>query len=80
MWQKLQQFLKFSVTGQYESRPICDIVSSHMTRRTFIGVAYRLTHDPNLIGKMTGHVEGSQAFNRYRKIEDDDLRSVTNLL
>ncbi len=51
-----------------------------MARRTFIGVAYRLTHDPNLIGKMTGHVEGSQAFNRYRKIEDDDLRSVTNLL
>lgn len=68
------------VTGQYESRPICDIVSSHMARRTFIGVAYRLTHDPNLIGKMTGHVEGSQAFNRYRKIEDEDLRSVTNLL
>ncbi len=68
------------VTGQYESRPICDIVSSHMARRTFIGVAYRLTHDPNLIGKMTGHVEGSQAFNRYRKIEDEDLRSVANLL
>lgn len=67
-------------TRQYEARRICDIVTSHMARKTFIGVAYHNTHDPNLIGKMTGHVEGSKAFNRYRKIEDDDLRSVTNML
>lgn len=67
-------------TGKYDSVPICDIASSHMARRTFIGIAYRLTHDPNLIGKMTGHVEGSTAFCRYRKIEDEDLRSITYAL
>ena len=67
-------------TGQYEARQICDIVTSHMARKTFIGVEYRLTHDPSIIGRMTGHVEGSKAFCRYRKIEDEDLRSVTNLM
>lgn len=64
-------------TGRYDSVPICNVASSHMARRTFIGIAYRLTHDPNLIGKMTGHVEGSTAFCRYRKIEDEDLKTVT---
>ena len=34
----------------------------------------------NLIGKMSGHVEGSQAFKRYRKIEDSTLRDVINQL
>lgn len=65
-------------TGRYDSVPICDVASSHMARRTFIGIAYRLTHDPNLIGKMTGHVEGSTAFCRYRKIDDEDLRGITD--
>lgn len=65
-------------TGKYESKQICDIASSHMARRTFIGVGYKLTHDPNIIGKMTGHVEGSKAFTRYRDIDDEDLRSIIN--
>lgn len=65
-------------TGDFEPRPINEIATSHMARRTFIGIGWQLTHDPNLIGKMTGHVEGSRAFARYRRIEDDDLRSITD--
>ena len=42
-------------------------------RRTFVGAAYKVVHDPNIIGKMSGHVEGSRAFNRYRNIDDDVL-------
>lgn len=63
-------------TGNYESRPIYEVAASHMGRKTFIGVTYKLTHDPNIIGKMTGHVEGSKAFCRYRAIDDDDLRDL----
>lgn len=65
-------------TGDYEMKPICDVASSHMARRTFIGVSYKLTHDPNIICKMTGHSEGSRAFNRYRSIDDDDLSELTS--
>lgn len=63
-------------TGDYESKPIFEVAASHMGRKTFIGVTYKLTHDPNIIGKMTGHVEGSKAFCRYRSIDDDDLRDL----
>lgn len=67
-------------SGDYISLPISQIASSHMGRRTFIGICYQLTHDPNLISKMTGHVQGSRAISRYYRIEDDDLRSVTNAI
>lgn len=69
-----------SVSGQNVMKPIYEVASSHMARRTFVGAAYKLVKDPNLIGAMSGHVEGSQAFNRYRKIDDDDLRSVTDMM
>ena len=62
------------LTGENEIRPINEIASSHMARRTFIGNAYFKVTDPNLIGKMSGHVEGSKAFKRYRKIEDETLK------
>lgn len=68
------------LTGENEFRPINEIASSHLARRTFIGNAYFKVQDPNLIGKMSGHVEGSQAFKRYRKIEDSTLRDVINQL
>lgn len=57
-------------------KPLCDVASSHLARRTFIGNLYLKVQDPNLIAKMSGHAEGSKAFNRYRKIEDDTLREV----
>lgn len=65
-------------TGRYEIKPICDVATSHMARRTFVGGAYKVVKDPNLIGAMSGHVPGSKAFARYRKIDDDDLRDVIN--
>ena len=67
-------------TGRNEVRPINEIASSHMARRTFVGNLYKQVHDPNLIGKMSGHTEGSKAFARYRAIDDDLLREVKNLI
>ena len=51
-----------------------------MARRTFVGAAYKVVKDPNIIGKMSGHVEGCKAFNRYRNIDDDDLRNITDMM
>lgn len=67
-------------TGENEIKPLNEIASSHLARRTFVGNAYFKVSDPNIIGKMSGHTEGSRAFSRYRKIEDSTLQEVINLL
>lgn len=67
-------------TGRMVLRPINELASSHMARRTFVGNAYLSVQDPALIGAMSGHVAGSKAFARYRKIEDATLRAVTERL
>jgi integrase len=67
-------------TGESEIKPINEIASSHLARRTFVGNAYFKVSDPNIICKMSGHVEGSRAFTRYRKIEDSTLIDVINQL
>ncbi len=69
-----------SLTGKTELVPIYEIASSHMARRTFVGNLYFRVQDPALIGQMSGHVEGSKAFSRYRKIEDETLRAQINLI
>lgn len=65
-----------ALTGESEIRPINEVASSHMARRTFVGNAYKEVADPNIIGEMSGHVEGSRAFARYRNIEDETLKAV----
>ena len=68
------------VSKQSEQHPICEVASSHMARRTFIGNLYKKVKDPNLVGKLSGHCEGSTAFARYRDIDDDMIKEMTNLL
>lgn len=63
-------------TGENEMRPINEVASSHLARRTFVGNVYLHAQDPNLIGKMSGHVEGSRAFSRYRNIENSTLMAT----
>ena len=67
-------------TGEIEIRPINEVATSHLARRTFIGGLYFRVADPNIIGKMSGHVEGSKAFSRYRNIEDEQLADIINLI
>jgi integrase len=59
-----------------EQRPIYEVASSHMARRNFIGILYASVKDPDLISSMTGHVEGSKAFARYRTIDDNIKKEV----
>lgn len=67
-------------TREEEQRPICEIASSHMARRCFVGNIYKNVHDPNLICHLSGHKEGSKAFNRYREIDADISKELVKML
>ncbi len=66
--------------GEERQMPICDYVASHMARRTFVGNLYKQVQDPNLIGALSGHTEGSKAIARYRDIDEDLKRKTVALL
>lgn len=68
------------VTGEPVRRHINEVASSHMARRTFIGMLYNRVKDPNLISSLTGHADNSRAFARYRAIDDTIKRELIMLL
>ncbi len=57
-------------TGKEEQVKICDIVSSHMARRAFVGNLYGKV-DSGIISSMSGHVAGSKAFTRYYDVSKE---------
>ena len=69
-----------SVTRTESKVPINEMASSHKARRTFIGNIYKLVKDPNLVSALTGHVEGSRAFTRYRTIDIDMKKDLVKIL
>lgn len=66
--------------GKETQIPICDYVASHMARKTFVGILYKQVQDPNLIGALSGHCEGSKSIARYRDIDEDLKRKTIDLL
>lgn len=68
------------VTGEEVKRPMDEIASSHLARRTFVGNLYKKVKDPNLVGALSGHAEGSKAFSRYREIDDDIKKELIGYL
>ena len=67
-------------TRQEVQKPLNEIASSHLARRTFVGNLYKQVRDPNLIAKLSGHTEGSRAFARYRDIDEEIRRDLVNML
>lgn len=67
-------------TGNEEKRPLNEIASSHLARRTFVGNLYKQVKDPNLVGSLSGHKEGSRAFSRYREIDEEMKQDLVKLL
>jgi hypothetical protein len=61
-------------------KPLYEVATSHTARKTFIGNLYKQVPDPNLIASMSGHVEGSRAFKRYRTIDDDMKRKLVDMI
>lgn len=68
------------ISGEEESKHLYEVASSHMARRCFVGNLYNKVADPNLIGSMSGHVENSKAFARYRKIEMENKKKAVDLI
>ena len=54
-----------------ETVPLQQIASSHLARRTFIGILHKSGHKNEVISSMSGHTENSRAFSRYYSVDDD---------
>lgn len=69
-----------SLTGEQEIRPINEIASSHMARRTFVGNIYKKFKDQSLVSELSGHAPGSRAFARYREVDEEIKREMVSAL
>ena len=67
-------------TSEQEIRPLNEVASSHLARCRFVGNLYKQVKDPNLVGALSGHKEGSRAFARYREIDEDMKRDLVSML
>lgn len=63
------------LTRQNEAIPLHSIASSHMARRTFIGLLHKTTKN-EVIASMSGHTENSKAFKRYYNIDEVDQQNA----
>ena len=68
------------LTRKEVKRPINEVASSHMARRTFIGNIYKKVKDQHLVSSLTGHSDNSRAFVRYRNIDIDMKQELVNIL
>lgn len=68
------------LTGLDKQIPICDIASSHMARRCFIGGLYKKGVKNATIASMSGHVKDSKAFGRYYDIDQEDQETAIKLI
>lgn len=69
-----------AATGKEEKKPLNEIASSHLARRTFVGNLYKKVKDQSLVGALSGHAEGSRAFARYRQIDEDMKKEIISIL
>ena len=67
-------------TSEEEIRPLHEIALSHLARKCFIGNLYKQVKDPNLVGVLSGHKEGSKAFSRYREIDEQMKKDLVGML
>jgi site-specific recombinase XerD len=68
------------LTRESVIRPLNEIASTHLARRCFVGNLYKQVKDPNLVGALSGHKEGSKAFARYREIDEDLKNELVKML
>lgn len=66
-------------TGNSRPRPLYEVASSHLARRTFAQITYSTTGDRRLTASMTGHSDNSQAFSRYSEITRDMKRRALGI-
>lgn len=66
-------------TGASRPRPLYEVASSHLARRTFAQIAYSSSGDKRLAASMTGHSENSRAFNRYSEVTREMKRKALGI-
>lgn len=66
-------------TGETKTRPMYEVASSHLARKTFAQLAYSSTGDKRLTASMTGHAENSRAFDRYSEVTREMKRKALGL-
>ena len=66
-------------TNEEEQVKLCDIVSSHMARRAFVGNLYGKV-DNGIISSMSGHIPNSRAFSRYYDVSSELQQDAINKL
>lgn len=54
-----------------EAKPLHEVASSHLARRTFMKNVFSTTKSERITSSLTGHADGSRAFSRYVDIDDD---------
>ena len=69
-----------SLTGDSEIRPLYEIASSHLARRTLTNILYKKYKDQSLVSAITGHAPNSTAFAHYRDIDEDMRREMVSVL
>lgn len=62
------------------SRPLWEVASTHIARRTFIGNLYKKFKDQGMVSALSGHAPGSQAFARYREIDEDMRKEMVDAI
>lgn len=63
------------ITRENETVPLFKMASSHMARRTFVGLLHKTVKN-EIIASMSGHVENSRAFKRYYKVDETDQKEA----
>ena len=58
------------------SKPLWQVATSHLARRTFMANMFKETKSERITSAFTGHATGSRAFTRYTDIDDDLKRQV----
>lgn len=66
-------------TRESENVRLCDIASSHMARRSFVGNMFGKV-DSAIIASMSGHVANSKSFARYHDISEELQLQAINLI
>ena len=66
-------------TREQENVRLCDIASSHMARRCFVGSLFGRV-DSAIIASMSGHVSNSKAFARYYDVSEELKQQAINLI
>jgi integrase len=67
-------------TSEEEKRPLDEIASSHLARRTFIGNLYRMTKDQKAVSSLSGHAPNSKAFGRYADVDNEMKIDILKLI